>query len=138
MKKNKNSKKKFIIDKYIQKVYPIQNIYVCKNYTQKDIDKHFKYPDGCKLNIDVNADAFCFTGIVNKDNKYCILILLNDYLFDTKQECYLEKVCAHEATHASLYMYSYMGQNVSYDDSNEPFAYLNEYIFECILKTAKK
>lgn len=137
-KKNNNKKKKFIIDKYTQSVYPIQNLYICKNYTQKDIDKYFRYTDNCKLDLDFSADAICYTGVADKDNKYCILVLLNDCLFDAKTEYYLERVCAHEAIHAALYMYKYMGQKVSYDNCNEPFAYLNEYIFDCILKTAKK
>ena len=48
-KKHKKSKKKLILDKYIQDIYPPYNLYVMINYTSEDITKRFIWHDGVEL-----------------------------------------------------------------------------------------
>ena len=48
-KKHKNNKKKLILDKYIQDIYPPYNLYVMINYTSEDITKRFVWDDGVEI-----------------------------------------------------------------------------------------
>lgn len=138
-KKDNKTKHKLVIDKYEQNIYPVTRIYVLKNYTLEDLNKNFASQYNKSISIPDDYDALVYNNITDKDNKLCAVVLLNQSLFSKKKDkSYLVKVCAHEAAHAALWMFKYIGQEVSDDNSNEPFAYLLEYITECIYNTANK
>lgn len=134
----KSNKNKLIVDKYELNTYAVKRIYVLKNYNKQYLDKYFKYSNGDNISLVYDCDAAVYSNIMDKDNKICSLVLLNPEMFESKEPYIIEKVCAHEAFHVAVWIYDYIGQEVSYTNSNEPFAYLLEHIFYCILKTAKK
>lgn len=133
----KDSKKKLIIDKYTQPIFIPNNVYVCKNYTKKDITNNFKYTDESEIDIDEGCDALTYYHVKDKDGKMCILILLDEFLFKNKEKYYTIGVCAHEAVHGVHRILEYCGIYLNKDNS-EVYAYFIEWITKCIYTTANK
>ena len=132
----KKNKKKCIIDKYTQPIYNPHNIYVCKNYTKKDLDKLFEFSDNSSIYLedDPNIASVCYGVIDKKDNIQCIVILLN---VDYGKEYKSINTISHEAFHVAYRILDYCGVELT-NSSNECYAYLAGWAAECIHKTAIK
>lgn len=126
-------KNKFIIDKYSTTIYPYP-VYVCKNYTFKDISKRFNGLS--ESDIDESKDL-CISGITDKNNNYCILILLCKNTVNQKDKSDQVNTCAHEALHATCDMLEEIEQPLS-SKYSEAYCYLCGYIAQCTYKTLMK
>ena len=134
-KSNKSKTKKKHIDCYEQPIYSPAKLYVCKNCTIKDIEKHF---DNCRLElVDDSWDAYCLCLVKDKKTgDSCNVIILRDVMF-TYDKAGQIGILAHEAFHAAHGILSYCGVNLS-DSSEESYAYMIGWITECIYKTYEK
>lgn len=99
-------------------------IYVTYDATEKEVTKLFNineysFPD--------KVNAYTYTTTTRKDNKRCIFIA-----FYSKKEM-TAPIMGHEAIHAAMAIYEYFEMDPS-GYTNEPFAYLTEYIIECCEK----
>lgn len=135
MKNNKRKTKKKYIDCYVQPIYSPARLYVCKNCTIKDIEKHF---DNCRLElVDDSWDAYCLCLVKDKKTgNSCNVIILKDVMF-TYDKASQIGILAHEAFHAAHGILSYCGVNLS-TDSEESYAYMIGWITECVYKTYEK
>lgn len=127
------TKNKFIIDKYSTTIYPY-SVYVCKNYTANDINKRFNGLDDLDIN---DQKDLCISGITDKNNEYCILILLCKITVNHKDKSEQVNVCAHEALHATCDILEEIGQPLS-SKYSEAYCYLCGYISQCAYKTLIK
>lgn len=133
---SKKIRKKCIIDKYTQPIYIPNNIYVCKNYTKKDLDKLFEFTDHSSIYLedDSNIASVCY-GVVDKKNDIqCIVVLLNISYGKEYKEI---NTIAHEAFHVAYRLLETCGAPLD-DSTNECYAYLVGWAAECIYKTAIK
>lgn len=131
---NRKTKKKYI-DCYEQPIYSPAKLYVCKNCTVTDIEKHFY---NCTLDlVDDTWDAYCLC--LAKDKKTgdcCNIIVLKDIMFTYSKASQIG-ILAHEAFHAAHGILRYCGVSLN-DSSEESYAYMIGWITECVYKTYEK
>lgn len=132
-------KKRAIIDTY-ETLYQVDIVVANRNVKLEDLKKKYIYSNGDELDSYI-TDALATSAIVRRksDSKTCILIKDNK---DTTVKGVDKKVdhintIAHEALHATLYIYDIMDQKVC-SCSSEPMCYLIGFIAECIYKTLSK
>lgn len=135
----KNSKKKSIIDTY-PTIYFVDIVVANKYTTLEELKELYTYSDGTELDDQLLSGNAC-TATCTRKSDNCSVCLIK-YNNDTKRKNInkqldlINTVC-HEAGHAVLDIYEYIGQNVC-NCSPEPFCYLLGYVSECIYKTLKK
>jgi hypothetical protein len=133
-------KKKPVIDKYTQPIFPPFDLYVCKNFTEEDLKNTFVWSDGQEI---TEEELKCCKGetlsvLYKKDDpekNLCIIILL--YVEEFEKGTDYACVCAHEASHATFRILEYCGIKLT-DDTTEVFAFMEGWITECCVKTYKK
>lgn len=126
--------KKFILDKYSLTIYPV-TVYVAKNYTIKDLQKHFK--DITEEDLRVGDSGITVSGIADKNGNDSILILLTKQTVKNHNTTEAINTCSHEALHATIDTLDALGQPVS-PKYSEAYCCLCGYITECVYKTLKK
>lgn len=82
---NKKKQKK-VIDEYYNPIFNPTKLVVCKHVTEAELNKKYCYSDDTEI---VDLGDFIATtiyGAKTKDGKFgCIIIYLNEELFDKKQ-----------------------------------------------------
>lgn len=78
-------------------------------------------------------ENFC-TQIISENNECLILICVNKININNFDDL---GIFCHETFHAANYILNYIGAKIEKDNSNEPFAYLQEYIFRELLNLTK-
>ena len=139
-KKLKNSKKKLILDKYIQDIYPPYNLYVIAYHTEEDITKRFIWDDGAEIDkVDLdNYQGITYGLVYNKDDKdktLSVLVGLNIDRIDNDIDAI--NTIAHEAFHAVFRIYNHCSIYLS-EETNETYAFLQGWATKNIYKTYKK
>ena len=139
-KKHKNNKKKLILDKYIQDIYPPYNLYVMVNYTEKDISKLFVWDDGAEIEpVGIDDYQGITYGLVynknDKDKLLSVLVCLNLKKFDDDIDAM--NTIAHEAFHAVFRIFKHCNIYLS-EDTNEPYAFMTGWVSKNIYNTYKK
>lgn len=131
-----------MIQYYENRIYPL-DLFVCIGETADKLNKKFKFYrtlDGCRSgdpNEEVVMDSRvptitgCTTLARTKDkyNLPCVVITLNTDMVTGADWRSLVDTIAHESTHAADAIFDYiyaLGQ--SFDNGNEPYAYLLGYI----------
>lgn len=141
---NKKKKHRKVIDKYTQPIFSVSNIYVCKNVTEKDLNKIFCNFDGSDIHMDTSNNELCIDACTlynvktRKDGYAVIVVILDEeYLrkYSDKYEQYFT-IC-HEALHATKKILKYSDIYLT-DDTEEVFAYAIGWIASCIMKTYEK
>ena len=134
-------KNKKVIDKYTQPLYIPNNLYICKNYTQKDLDKLFYVGDNKSITTVADMDdyqALTISGAYEVDTKNaCIVILINTEATNEDNEYDIINLCSHEAFHVAHRILDLCGVTLS-DDSCESFAFITGWAASCMYKTIKK
>lgn len=139
-KNNKKNKKKIILDKYVQDIYPPYNLYVMMNHTEEDITNSFVWDDGAEIDkVDIDNYQGITYGLVyhkkDKDKLLSVLICLNPSKFDDEIDAI--NTIAHEAFHAVFRITKHCNIDLC-ECTNEPFAFLQGWATKCIWKTYKK
>lgn len=126
------SKTKHIIDKYNIDVYGFK-LYVAYHANTEQIKKVIpKFEDN--LN-DVSYDACTLSRVVDNEGDNSILVVINDIY--THSNTNKASISAHEALHATYSIMNFIHSNLT-TDTQEPYAYLLEYITKCIYTTWTK
>lgn len=139
MKTKSNSKtKKSIIDVY-PTVYNVDLVVVNKYTSIAQLNKRYETVDGKDFEDD---ECICFTqpGYDKKTNRAVIIVrYIRPYnVVGADKKLDLINVCANEATHVCMKIYSKIEEEVYKDDHNELLAYLLGWATECIYKTLTK
>lgn len=141
MKKNKkNSKKKLILDKYKQDIYPPYNLYVMAHHTADDITSKFVWDDGAEIDkVDLDTYQGVTYGLVynknDKDKLLSVLVCLNVDTFDDDVDAI--NTITHEAFHVVFRIFKHCNVYLS-EDTNEPYAFMTGWASRCIYETYKK
>lgn len=130
------TKNKLIVDKYINPIFFPNDLYIVKNYTERDIKRLFDIGD---RNIEEGSfDAMALSGVTFKKTKdNCFLILLDTRILKDKEPFYCEGVAVHEASHYTHFILEYCGIPLT-KDTTEVYAYLTEWATKCVLNTLTK
>lgn len=135
----KNNKNKSYIDTY-ETIYPVYIVVANRHTTLEQLKKLYKYSDGVELDEEVMQNM-CITCTCTRksDNRPVILIKYNrdSAIKGTNKSIDLVNTCAHEATHAVLDIYSYIGDNVD-SKEQEHTAYFIGYVAGCMYETLTK
>lgn len=128
-------KKKAIIDKYDPVIYP-RLLYVCKNCTEKDINKLFVGRGGEYIRLGDSYFMYTVPAINKKTNKYVVLVIIHD---DAVKESIEDQVnyCAHEADHVNFSICDDIDLSIP-TSAQEASAYLTGWATKCIFTTLKK
>ena len=134
-----SNRRKEIVDTY-NTIYSV-DIVVAKNIGYKKLNKYYSYSTGEDLEESIeNSVATTAKCIRRSDNKPVVLILWNkdlpSYKVDHKKG-YMINTMAHEATHAAIDIWDYIGEYIDANHS-EPVAYFIGWVTECIYKTITK
>lgn len=138
-----------MIQYYENKIYPL-DLFVCIGETAEKLNRKFRFYrtlDGCRAG-DPNEEATmdpqiplmtgCTTLARTKD-KYgipCVVITLNTDMINIAEWSELADTIAHESTHAADAIFDYIyASGQSFDNGNEPYAYLLGYIAGRIANT---
>lgn len=138
-----------MIQYYENKIYPL-DLFVCIGETADKLNKKFRFYrsiDGCRsgdqnkeaiMDVQVPSMTGCTTLARTKD-KYetpCVVITLNASMTSIAGWDELADTIAHESTHAADAIFDYIyASGQSYDNGNEPYAYLLGYIAGRIANT---
>ena len=139
-KKQKESKKKLILDKYRQDIYPPYTLYVMMYYDPKDITDLFVWDDGAEIEP-VNIDTYqgVTYGLVykkdDKDKLLSVLVCLNVDKFDDDIDAI--NTITHEAFHVVFRIFKHCNVYLS-EDTNEPYAFMTGWAARSIYETYKK
>lgn len=131
--------KKSYIDTY-ETIYPVDIVVANKACSIEELRELYTYSDGVILDDDV-CNKFCTTCTVRRieDGRYAILIKFNEEKLpkwaNPKED--LVDSCAHEALHAALDIYEYVGQKVD-NRNNEDLAYFIGWIAARIYRTVTR
>jgi hypothetical protein len=116
MKKDKKKlKKKLILDKYKQDIYPPYNLYVMANHNVEDISNRFVWDDGASIDP----------------------VELDNYQGVTYGLVYHKEDKAHEAFHVVFRILHHCNIDLC-ECTNEPYAFLQGWATKCIYETYKK
>ena len=138
MKTSKNSKtNKSIIDVY-STIYSVDIVVANRYTTTAQLNKNY-----CSSNhedlTDIDCTAYTERALDRKTDKPVIIVkYVKDQKWCENKKLDLINTAAHEALHVCMEIYSYIGEDVFKNDSNELFAYLIGWITECIYKTWTK
>jgi hypothetical protein len=131
--------KKSIIDTY-ETIYNVDIVVANKYATLEELKELYIFSDKVELDEGIlNGDCTASTCYNKSNDKPVVLIKYNHptkIKGKNKTLDFVNTVC-HEAGHAVLDIYDFIGQNVN-ADSSEPFCYLLGYIAECVYKTLTK
>lgn len=128
------------IDTY-KTIYGVDLVVASKNVTTKDLQKKYTCSNGEELKEDNDNYTASTTCCQDKyTGRYVILV---QYYRDSPVKGVDKKLdfintCSHEATHVAMDIYSYIGEKVFPEDSNELLANLIGWATECIYKTWTK
>lgn len=132
--------KKKHIDTYSTNIYPLDIVVANESVQLKDLQKLYTYSDNDELNEDIiKVDASCSTCRRRLDDKYVILIKLNEVYPTngrTKAEELIDTI-AHESLHAALDTFDFIQATVD-ARNQEPLAYLVGFIASCVYRTLTK
>lgn len=127
------------IDTY-STIYGVDIVVANMNVKLEDLKKNYVYYDGAVLEDDICTGMATVTKIKSiKTGRPSLLVKLNKisvFKGENKSE-ELMKTAVHEAGHVCLRIYEYIWER-NMIESQEPFCYLLEYIYECIYKTWTK
>lgn len=129
---------KVYIDTY-ESVYPILLVVANEYATAKDLNKYFKWDDGCDiLDSEIGDCKGCVIKVRRKsDNSKVLLVKINSQ--DSKNKIDALATAAHEAGHVVLTTYNHIEDRISTEDGKqEPFCYYLEWVTTCIYKTMTK
>lgn len=133
------TKKKYI--ETFSTVYGVNIVIANINVTLKDLQKIYTYSDGVELNEDLTS---CIASTTNCKNKLtgecCVVIKYNETsdIKGTDKHADLVNTAAHEALHTAMNLYSFIGEPIKPEDSNENLAYLVGWITEKIYQVWTK
>ena len=122
-------------------VYNIDIIIANRHVTLKDLQKKYTYYNGDELEesiIDCQASTTCCK--YKNTGKPCILIKDNkdSSVKGINKKLDLINTASHEALHAAIDIYSYIGETINTSESNESLAYfigwLTQHIYETFTK----
>lgn len=133
MKKNN----KAIINTY-KTIYSVDIVVANKYTTLEQLQKLYCYYDNVELDKDILDGVGSCSRCRRKSDKHPIALIkwnadIPYYKVEDKK-AYMINTMSHEALHAAIDIYEYMGQNITFD-STEPLAYLVGWITECIYNT---
>ena len=125
-------KQKKIIDKYDPIIYP-RLLYVCKNYTLKDLRDRFTTRNGTEISDewDPSSKTFTLYAIDKKTKNWVILVCIGHKRNSIAD--YVSDIC-HEAEHVKQSIFEDIGLPTTVD-SQEADAYLVGWAAKCIYKT---
>lgn len=129
------NKKKLIIDKYDPVIYP-RLLYVAKNCTEEDLNKHFVGREGDYIILGEDYFMYTINAIHKKTEKCCILVVIDS---SALKESLVDQVqyCSHEADHVNFSICEDIGLNIP-TSAQEASAYLTGWATKCIFSTLKK
>lgn len=131
---DKKNKKKLIVDRYENGIYPHSVLYVAKHATYDNLKNKFNVT---KEDFDGSFDACLLSGLTNKDKKEsCFLVLLEDDLLK-RDAAYKIGACAHEALHYTINLTEYIEMKMN-RTTGEACCYLTEWATKCIYNTLVK
>jgi len=136
-------KKKLIIDKYTQPIFPPYDLYILINATKEDIKNNFKWGDTDEIEDDelnYEGKGVTYSLMTKKDDpkeQLCIVIDLHPEYFDSSNKNDYINVIAHEANHAAFRTLDYCGIKLN-DSTTEVFAFVQGWMTECIYSSLKK
>jgi len=129
-------KKKVYIDTY-ESIYPVLLVVANEAATAKDINKYFKWGDGCDVldsELD-NCDGCVVKLLRRSDQQKVLLVKINK----TRSGLDTIGIAVHEAGHVILSTYSFIEDKICADDGKqEPFCYYLGWVTQCIYKTMTK
>ena len=129
-------KKKVYIDTY-ESIYPVLLVVANEAATAKDINKYFKWGDGCDVldsELD-NCDGCVVKLLRRSDQQKVLLVKINK----TRSGLDTIGIAVHEAGHVILSTYNFIEDKICSDDGKqEPFCYYLEWVTQCIYKTMTK
>ena len=137
-----NNKKKLIVDKYTQPIFPPYDIYVLKNSKKEDIQDLFLWGDECEVedNEVEEGKGMTYSVMTKKDDptkQLCIVIQLFTEYFDKSDKDDWVEVISHEANHAAFRILNHCNIKLT-DDTTEVFAFMQGWITKCVYQTLKK
>lgn len=137
--KNPMQDRKSIIDTYTT-IYYVDIVVANKYTTLEELQELYEFSNEEELTEDImKSDCSASRCRRKSDGKACILIKHNCSckIKGVNKHLDLINTVAHEAGHAVLDIYEYIGQDIC-NCSPEPFCYLLGYIAECTYKTLTK
>ena len=130
----KNVKKKLIVDRYENEIYPNATLYVVKNGTYENLKKTFNLE---KDEFDGNYDACLFSGVKNlPKDETCYVVLLDNSMIK-RDALYKLGVCTHEAMHYVIRLMTDIEMKINVV-TGEACCYLQEWATKCIYRTLSK
>lgn len=133
------TKKKYI--ETFNTVYEVDIVIANMNVTLKDLQKTYTYSDGVELDDEMLQSMATTARCKNKlTNRYCVVVKYNkpSSIKGIDKRADLINTAAHEALHTAMDLYSFIGEDVRPNDSNENLAYLVGWITEKIYQVWTK
>lgn len=124
----KNNKKHIEV---LHTVYEVDIVIANKYVTLEDLKKKYAYYDGVELDNDITASQASTARCIDiKTNRPVVLIKYNcdSSIKGVNKKLDLINTASHEATHAAMYIFSYVREFINTDQSNESLAYLIGWI----------
>lgn len=113
-----------MIHEFNPEIYPRKIWVVCK---PDNSELEAKFKDYTPLSDSHNAGVY---NVFDKENKKGGILIA----FSTKKTMFDVSIIAHEATHAALEIFDYIGTENGLYAHQEPLCYLVGYIANCIVK----
>ena len=123
--------------KYKLEIYDIE-IYITFNFESNKFKKQFKNLDWSKLEFEDenNWAGIAIPELINiKSKKASFLIAFNLNSNQIKEYNNLHSIMVHECTHTTERIWNYINEKNKGSEAN---AYLNEYLFNCCIKSENK